>query len=218
MVLQESVTDCYCQALAHEEQRHVQVSVHTLVTCSTRAGMDAQLFSIHEVRLFQTQCSLSWVMHVACHKQVRRFHFRKIGIHNNQEETSVPPSTLSKCTKSLIFYQCCLSASGIWDSPSLQNMTHIYKRLISKLDYHHTLILLELQQGIDFCVFQAPWYNFQVPWYMLFNREFWGGFCQFLFMFSLIHYFLLHYSQVISLFLYLLCCKVVILSSIQSVV
>lgn len=37
---------------------------------------------------------------------------------------------------------------------------------------------------------------------------------QFLITFSLVHYFLLHYSQVISLFLYLLCCKVVILPSI----
>lgn len=57
-----------CQALAHEEQRHVHVSVHMPVTCTTRAGMDTQLFSFDEVRLFQTQCSLPCVMHVACHK------------------------------------------------------------------------------------------------------------------------------------------------------
>lgn len=44
-----------CQALAYEEQRHVHVSVHTHVTCRMRAGMDAQLFSIGEMRLFQTQ-------------------------------------------------------------------------------------------------------------------------------------------------------------------
>lgn len=54
-------------------------------------------------------------------------------------------STLSKCTKSLFLHQCCVSASGIWDwLTPLQNMTHIYKGLISKVDYHHTLILLEL--------------------------------------------------------------------------
>lgn len=57
---------CYrriCQALAHKEQRHVHVSVHTHVTCRTRAGMDAQLFSIDGVSFFQTQFSLpclSW--------------------------------------------------------------------------------------------------------------------------------------------------------------
>lgn len=32
-------------------------------------------------------------------------------------------------------------------------MIHIYKGLISKADYHHTLILLDIQYGIDFCLF-----------------------------------------------------------------
>lgn len=37
-----------------------------------------------------------------------------------------------------------ISAAGIWGSglPSLQDMTHIYKLLISKEGHHHTLILL----------------------------------------------------------------------------
>lgn len=37
-----------------------------------------------------------------------------------------------------------VNAAGIWGSglPSLQDMTHIYKLLISKESHHHTLILL----------------------------------------------------------------------------
>lgn len=56
-----------CQALAHEEQRHVHVSVHTHVTCRMRVGMDAQLFSIDEVRLFQTQVLSPLCDAQACH-------------------------------------------------------------------------------------------------------------------------------------------------------
>lgn len=48
-----------CQVLAHEGQRHVHPSMHTSahthVTCRIAVRIDAQLFSIAEVRLLKTQ-------------------------------------------------------------------------------------------------------------------------------------------------------------------